>query len=198
MLVQQIYNELIVYGKMKEKAQYIKDAILISLMYFLKLDPSTLAKLNIDYLCLWDESASKYYINIPDGKGGYLKEAINMMYYEELTNLCEEVIKFDQPRLEGVSWWTWSNDFEELLEEPKSKHSLFCWTNSGAIRKRITESLYKLSGKTLKMSIKNFYRYKEKIKPIADRDFLRKPDVNFYDLNKFDNIIPSFNIEQLK
>jgi hypothetical protein len=51
-LVQLYYNELIVYGRMKKKAQYIKDAILINLMYFLKLDTKTLTKLTIDYLCL--------------------------------------------------------------------------------------------------------------------------------------------------
>jgi signal recognition particle GTPase len=43
-----------------------------------------------------------------------------------------------------------------------------------------------------------FYGYKEKRKPVDDRDFLRKPDVKFYELDKFECIIPSFNIKELK
>jgi hypothetical protein len=198
MLAQQYYNELVVYGRMKKKAQYIKDAILISLMHFLKLDTKTLSKLSIDNLCLSNESASKYYINIPDGKGNYQREQINMLYYEELTSLCEEVIEFSQPKLEGVIWWIDIDKFEKLPEEFKSKYSLFNWTKPNGITMRITKSLYKLNGEQDKIPIKAFYGYKEKIKPIDDRDFLKKPDVKFYDLEKFKCIIPTFTIKELK
>jgi hypothetical protein len=65
--IQILYNELIVYGKMKKNYQYLLDALMINFVSYLNLDVKTLANMQWDYILIHKTGlVDKYYLSIPN------------------------------------------------------------------------------------------------------------------------------------
>jgi hypothetical protein len=60
--LQRLYNELIIYGRMRNNVQYKKIALMISLVNFMGLDAKELSKLMVKPLLVKDKVTDKHYI----------------------------------------------------------------------------------------------------------------------------------------
>jgi hypothetical protein len=73
--IQILYNELIVYGRMKKDSQYLLDALMINFINYFNLDAKTLVKMKWNYIIIHKTgNGDTYYIKIPDNTGFDFKE----------------------------------------------------------------------------------------------------------------------------
>jgi hypothetical protein len=157
-----LYNELILYGKMKKSSQYILDALLIQFISYLNLNIITLANMKWkNFLVLKTGNPDRYWIHFPKfsaelmNKNG--KTSTKMNYkkmefeYIQVNNDFGTIIKnvlswvevLDKINIENNLSLVVLGAHENFPKQEEGKHLFGCKTHS-ALSKRISNRLSNL------------------------------------------------------